>query len=231
MRATAVSGIVLANVNDNLLKKLTSNRSMASVPVGGRYRLIDFALSNLVNAGVNSVGIVTKENYRSLMDHLGNGSAWDLDRKNGGIYLLPPYLASGVKRYIGTVDALYGARNYIKRSGSDYVVLCNADVLANVDISAAIDAHIEKNADVTMICYKGDLSEENRDNMHVILDLDNRITNMAFERSQNKDTYCGIGITILSRELLLKFIDSAYADDLINFNRDFIAGIINQLRI
>ena len=94
MRKSAVSGLIFANANDNMLKKLTANRSMASVPFGARYRIIDFALSNLVNAGANSVGIITKENYRSLMDHVGNGVAWDLDRKSGGLSILPPYLTT-----------------------------------------------------------------------------------------------------------------------------------------
>lgn len=83
MRASAVAGLVFANINDELLKKLTAKRSMASVPFGARYRLIDFPLSNLVNAGISSVGIITKENYRSLMDHVGSGVYWDLDRKSG----------------------------------------------------------------------------------------------------------------------------------------------------
>ena len=134
MRASAVAGLVFANINDDLLKKLTAKRSMASVPFGARYRLIDFPLSNLVNAGISSVGIITKENYRSLMDHVGSGVYWDLDRKSGGLYLLPPYLTSGVKRYHGTVDALYGARDYIDRCKADYIVICNADVISNIDI-------------------------------------------------------------------------------------------------
>jgi glucose-1-phosphate adenylyltransferase len=113
-RATA-SGLIFANADDGKLKKLTANRSMASVPFGARYRMIDFTLSNLVNAGVNSVGIVTKENYRSLMDHVGSGLSWDLDRKNGGVFFIPPYYKRGVKRFNDTVSALAGAMEYIER--------------------------------------------------------------------------------------------------------------------
>ena len=123
---------------------------MASVPFGGRYRLIDFPLSNLVNAGVTTVGIIPKEKYRSLMDHVGSGIPWELDRKNGGLYLLPPYQTSGMKRYNGTVDALYGAKDYLIRCNSEYVVLCDADVLANVDISAAVKNHIDNEADISV---------------------------------------------------------------------------------
>lgn len=231
MRASAVAGIVLANVNDNLLKKLTSHRSMASIPIGARYRLIDFSLSNLVNAGVTSVGIITKENYRSLMDHVGNGAAWELDRKNGGIYLLPPYLTSGVKRYSGTVDALYGAKDYIKRCGSEYIVLCNADMLANMDIKSAVQSHIEKNADVTVLYYNGSLTEENRDNLHITLGENDIVSKIRFETAPNENTVCGIGVTIISRELLLKLLDEAYEDGLVNFNRDFLSTKVNSLKI
>lgn len=231
MRTSAVAGIILANINDNLLKKLTSMRSMASIPIGARYRLIDFPLSNLVNAGVTSVGIITKENYRSLMDHVGNGAPWELDRKHGGLYLLPPYLTSGVRRYSGTVDALYGARDYIKRCGSEYVILCNADVLANIDIKSVVDAHIEKNADVTVLYHKGKLTEENRDNLHMTMDKDNRITKMEFETVPNADTACGIGVTVISRELLLKFVNEAYDEGLVNFNRDYLSGKVGQFKI
>ena len=122
MRTSAVAGLIFAN-SDDKLKKLTANRSMASVPFGARYRIVDFALSNLVNTGVTSVGIITRENYRSLMDHVGNGISWDLDRKNGGVYFIPPYYKRGVKRFVGTVSAIAGSTDYIEKCGAEYIVL------------------------------------------------------------------------------------------------------------
>ena len=85
------TGIIFSNTNDGAMGELTRKRATASLPIGGRYRLIDFMLSNLVNSGVVSVGVLTKYNYRSLLDHLGSGSEWDLDRKNGGLFILPPF--------------------------------------------------------------------------------------------------------------------------------------------
>ncbi len=231
MRASAVAGIVLANINDNLLKKLTAHRSMSSVPVGARYRLIDFALSNLVNAGVTNVGIITKENYRSLMDHVGSGIPWELDRKNGGLYLLPPYLTSGTKRYNGTVDALYGARDYIKRCKSDYVVLYNGDFLANVDISAAVEKHIENQADITMIYSSAYISDKTRDNIFFSLGENNRITQMTFGSEPAENCVCSIGVTVISRELLLKLVLEAYQNDNLNFNRDFLSSKLGTLKV
>ena len=84
-------GLIFAYQNDELMKSLTQKRALSSIPFGGRYRVVDFALSNLVNSGVTKVGIITRNNYQSLMDHLGSGKEWDLSRKNGGMYILPPF--------------------------------------------------------------------------------------------------------------------------------------------
>ena len=233
MRTSAVAGIVFANTNDNFLKKLTAHRSMASVPFGGRYRLIDFALSNLVNAGVTTVGIIPKEKYRSLMDHVGSGIPWELDRKNGGLYLLPPYQTSGMRRYNGTVDALYGAKDYLERSKTDYVVLCDADVLANVDISAALKNHIASEADISVVYHKGILSaaEEPKETMLLKLNKDNKVTSISFDPETEVDASYSIGITILGRELLSKLVAEASDNDCVSFNREIIAKKLKTLKV
>lgn len=231
MRTATVSGLILANANDELLKKLTVRRSMASVPFGARYRLIDFSLSNLVNAGITNVGIITKVNYKSLMDHIGSGYHWDLDRKNGGVFFLPPYLSTGARRYSGTVDALNGAEDYIKNCKSDYIVLCNADVLANVDISGAIKAHLEKKADVTVVYSNGPVPANPSETMHLSLARNNKISLIGFDKDGGKKVPYSIGITVISRELLLKLVSEAYENDLESFNRDVLAKKVKQLKI
>lgn len=230
MRQSAVSGLIFANSDDSKLKKLTENRSMASVPFGARYRIIDFAMSNLVNAGVTSVGIVTKENYRSLMDHVGSGIAYDLDRKNGGLYLIPPYYRKGVKRYTGTISALYAAIDYIDRCGSEYMVLCDSHVIANVDISAALEHHKAKNADITIVYHNADLPQESYEKMVISLDNDEKVTEMSFNSSDSKVLF-GIGVTIIKRELLIKLINEAVEDDLENFTRDVVAKKLKTLKV
>ncbi|MBE6750041.1 MAG: glucose-1-phosphate adenylyltransferase subunit GlgD [Ruminococcaceae bacterium] len=228
---SAVAGIVFANVNDDLLKKLTSRRSMASVPFGARYRLIDFPLSNLVNAGAKSVGIVTKENYRSLMDHIGNGIYWDLDRRNGGLFLLPPYITSGARRYNGTIDALYGAMDYIKHCKSEYIVLCNADVLANVDISSAIETHIGNSADITLIYHKGNIPVNNGETMMLEMNDYNVVTGISLDGGKDEQVNYSIGYTIISRELLLSLVKEAHDNDVVSFNREVLANKVKQLKI
>ncbi len=231
MRTSAVAGIIFANINDTLLKRLTSKRSMASVPFGARYRLIDFPLSNLVNAGVSSVGIITKENYRSLMDHVGNGVYWDLDRKNGGLYLLPPYVTSGTKRYNGTVDALHGAIDYIDRCNAEYIVLCNADTIANINFNAALKSHIEKKADITLVYHNGKPPVNNADLMLFKMNDDDRIESIGFEPKADEDADYFAGSIILSRKLLMSLVEEAYSEGQVSFTADVIAHMTDKLRI
>ena len=153
MKNNNVMGVVFANVHDDLIRDLTEVRSMASVPFGGRYRMIDFPLSNLVNAGVSKVGVIPKYNYHSLMDHLGSGKPWDLDRKSGGLSILPPYLTSDVDMDSGHIDSLNTVMSYLRGSKEKYIVMCDADVVGNIDISKMLEAHFATDADIT-IAYK-----------------------------------------------------------------------------
>ena len=230
MRKSAVSGLIFANADDGKLKKITANRSMASVPFGARYRMIDFALSNLVNAGVNSVGIVTKENYRSLMDHVGSGISWDLDRKNGGLYIIPPYYKKGIKKYTGTISGLYAAMDFIERCGSEYMVLCNPHVIANIDISAALSFHKEKEADITVIYHNDYPPQESYEKLILSLDKQQKVNKMLFDSGEEKVPF-GIGVTIINRKLLIALINEAVEDDLVNFSRDVIAKKLNTLKV
>lgn len=230
MSASRVAGLVLANSNDELLSKLTSQRSMASVPFGGRYRLIDFTLSNLVHAGVSSVGLITKENYRSLLDHIGNGFYWDLDRKNGGIYLLPPYATSGVRRYIGTLDALYGAMDYLKRCKSEYIVLTGTETVANIDITAAIESHINNEADITVVYCNGIKPANQEDILVLQIDENDVVKAVCFDEFDEVVSY-GIETVIIGREKLMELIVEGYNNGWQSFNRDIIANMVNELKI
>lgn len=229
MRTSSLAGLIFAN-SDDKLKKLTANRSMASVPFGARYRIVDFALSNLVNAGVTSVGIITKENYRSLMDHVGNGISWDLDRKNGGVYFIPPYYKRGVKRFSGTVSAIAGSTEYIEKCGADYIVLYDSHVIANIDLAAAFKQHKETGADITVVYRNGILPEKSTEKMILGLEEDNRVKEITFSE-ESKETLFGIGVSIIGKDLLLKLIREADEDGLTSFAREVIAEKIHELKI
>ena len=230
MRASAVAGIIIANSHDSLLGKLTSIRSMAAVPFGTHYRIVDFALSNLVNAGITNVGIITKGNYRSLMDHIGSGIAWDLDRKKGGLHIIPPFNVKGSRRYHGSVEALESSMDFLKRSHADYIVICESDTVTNIDIEAVVDAHIDSGADATLVYAHGKSPENHPETMLIKLDGD-RITDAQFSNCAVEKCDYTLGITVIGSEILRTLIKSAASFDAESFNCDILAERLNSLKI
>lgn len=219
MRNNNCLGIVFPNVHDELMAEMTEKRSMGSVPFCGRYRLIDFSLSNLVNAGVSKVGIVTKSNYQSLMDHIGTGKAWDLDRKSGGLFFLPPYSNNEAVVYKGHVDGLFGAMSFLKASTEKYVVLCDADVITNFDLKSMIETHIDSGADITIAYKTGKMPLNHHDVMSFELNGD-KITDISFASGDSKNCKYSLDITILSRETLIAIVNFGYEHNLTSLARD-----------
>ena len=149
-----VLGLIFANMHDGAIRDLTKVRTMGSVPFGGRYRFIDFTLSNMVNSGISEIGVITKANYQSLIDHLGSGREWDLTRKKGGLHILPPYGQVGSGMYRGRLEALGGVINFIRHSTAEYVILSDCDVITSMDFKKIIKAHEESGADITTVYSK-----------------------------------------------------------------------------
>ncbi|MEG2720632.1 MAG: sugar phosphate nucleotidyltransferase, partial [Oscillospiraceae bacterium] len=127
-----------------------------SVPFAGRYRLIDFALSNMVNSGIEKVGVITKSNYQSLMDHLGKGKPWDLSRKTEGMFILQPFSSAGNMGYYGgRVEALQGIMGFISRSSEEYILFSDCNTVINLDVDELMDYHTDRNADITIVYKNG----------------------------------------------------------------------------
>ena len=148
-----VLGIILAEERGKLLGPFTQGRASAALPVFGKYRAIDFTLSNMVNAGISKIGIVTQYNPRSLMDHIGSGKEWDLDRKNGGVFILQPYYSpvNISLGYKGTADSLFQNMNLFKRGHEDYVVIGSGDHIYKIDYGKLFRQHFESGADITVL--------------------------------------------------------------------------------
>ena len=147
---TTTMGIIFANIYDSSLGELTNKRTMASLPYGGRYRQIDFSLSNMTNSGIRHIGIITKYNYHSLMNHICSGQEWDLDLQEGGLEFMTPYAADHNASYRGKLDALNSAMNFLKVAKEEYVVLVDSGVLCAIDFRALVEDHIASGADVTV---------------------------------------------------------------------------------
>ena len=147
-------GIIFSYEQEPGLRELAERRMPASIPFGGRYRVVDFMLSNLHAAGITDVGVVLHGNYQSLLDHLGNGKTWDMARKNGGLKLLPPFADArkfGVEEFRGKMEALSGVRSYLHEIRQEYVVLSDSDLIINLPLQDVLNAHIESGADVTIM--------------------------------------------------------------------------------
>lgn len=231
MSATSVAGIIFANAYDNTLEKLTQKRSIASVLYGGRYRLVDFSLSNLVNAGITNVGIITKEKYRSLMDHIGSGIYWDLDRKSGGVRILPPFNISRARFYQNHIEALYGAMDFMVRCNAESIVLCDARTVANVDIESVLETHTANCADVTVVCYKG-RETDNIDNTMVFnIEKDSRISLIGFPNKIAADDYRGMGIFVFNRQKLIELVKNTYENGGSTIGENIISENLDSLKV
>lgn len=231
MRASAVAGIIFANSHDRALEPLTKIRSMSAVPFGGKYRLVDFALSNFINSGITNVGIITKTSYRSLMDHIGSGKYWDLDRKNGGIRILPPYNIRGLHRYDGYVEALYGAMDFMERCKSDHIVLCEGCVIGNINLTEALEYHKAKDADVTVLYKVLENYYNTTEAMTFSCGADGRILKSAFPRRFEGEAPTSFGVLIFKREKLMELVRKSYENGARHIERDVISEKLSELKV
>ena len=227
-------GLIVTDERTTRLKDLTLSRSTAAVPFGGRYRAIDFILSNLVNAGITSVGLITEKNYHSLMDHLGSGKEWDLHRKREGLFILPPFMTkenSGVFR--GAVDAIRSVIGYVRRTSDDYVILSWARNVMNVDLVPMMEQHLSTGADVTIL-YAEDGSlqpEEQSQDLRLIMDEKGRVTDMELDAYRPRSVNRSCDVMIMKKELLEYLVEEAFARGEYDFHRDILLKKYRTLNI
>lgn len=226
---TKTTGIIFADISDGNLHELTAHRPIASVPFGGRYRLIDFALSNFHRSDITDVGVIVQNNYRSLMDHLGSGKDWDLSRKHGGLSILPPL--AGQPMYHTRLEALCGIRNYLGAISDDYVVLANSDNLYSMDLNALINQHVANGADMT-VAYRQEKVEKNSgSSLHAYeTDADGRITAIVTNPVAGKQQV-GMHLMVFNKSLLLEIINEAASYGLTNLHRDILQKRTDRYRL
>lgn len=229
MRHNNALGLLFSNMHDEVLSEFTGIRAMGSVPFGGRYRLIDFALSNMVNAGVTKVGVITKSNYQSLMDHLGSGKAWDLSRKSEGLYFLPPFGTSDEK-YGGRVASLAGILPFLRNSNDEYVILSDCHVVGNIDYGKLLEYHVSKGAEITM-AYTGGPLPKNILSPVVSIAHDGRINDIYITDHSEREQNYGIGLYVIGRELLMRFIDVAVSRNQGSFEWDILQRHVRDRRL
>lgn len=230
MRGNNVLGIVFSNMKDQSIRELTEMRTMGSVPFCGRYRLIDFPLSNMTHSGINRVGVVTKSNYRSLMDHVGSGKAWDLSRKHTGLVFLPPY-GSGNAIYQNRIGALSGIREYLEHNHEEFVFLTDCDVVVNMDYQKVVAAHIKKGADITVVC-KRDLLPNCLEGSTVLnMDSEGRVHEILLHSHDAQVQSFDLGMYVMRREFLLQLINDAMCHNYKDFEADLLQAGVSRFRI
>ncbi len=230
MTGKNIVGIVFSNSYDECIPELTGLRTMGSVPFAGRYRLIDFVLSNMVNAGIENVGVITKANYHSLMDHVGTGKPWDLSRKTKGLIILPPYSTAEQGGNDDKIASLKGIMGFISRATEEYVLLSDCNTVSNIDIEALMDYHTEKNSDITVV-YKNGKIPSLSDVLVLDMDENGKAKQIEVTPVAEKNGNYSLSVMLMKKSLLERFMNEAISKRYTDFETDIIQRNVGKLNI
>ncbi len=226
-------GIIFSNIHDSAVPELVRVRTLGSIPFGGRYRLIDFPLSNMVNSGIDTVGIITKSNYQSLMDHVGSGKDWDLARKDGGVIMLPPFGdVESDKLYTSRLEALKGVTSFLFRADEDYVVMTDCDTVCRINYNDIIEEHIKNHADITLV-YKKFKADESTDEPVTNLTIENgRVIKVSYPKQEKGEKYNSFtNIFVMKKSLLQNIVIDSISHNRSHFMTDIVANNLKSMKI
>ncbi len=225
-------GIIFSNIHDDKVPELSRERTLGSIPFGGRYRLIDFPLSNMINSGIDTVGIITKNNYQSLMDHVGSGKDWDLARKDGGVIFLPPFSdVANSSLYNTRLEALKGITSFLLRADEEYVVMTDCDAVCRLNYNEIIEHHIRNGADITLV-YDVRIPTKNEADEVSLNIVDGRITEIKFSTEvTGKKENVFSNVFVMKRSLLQNIVMDSISHNKRHFMADVIAENLKSLKI
>lgn len=233
-----VLGIIFSYSERENLRELISTRTLASLPFGGKYRIIDFVLSNYVNSGIYDISIITRNNFHSLVDHLGSGKEWDLTRKRGGLRVLTPLSTPGgidTGVYRGTIEALSRNMHSLKRAMADYVIISGSSIITNLDFEPLLESHVARNADITTV-YTKSMNGCNvvPAGVNVLtMDENERVyqANKNVDDAKCQEATWEMGIYVIKKSLLESLIADAMSYGRYDFKRDIIQRLADTLVI
>ncbi|NLG25109.1 MAG: glucose-1-phosphate adenylyltransferase subunit GlgD [Clostridiales bacterium] len=230
-----VMGIIYTTKDDMSLRELTVSRAVAALPVAGRYRMIDFMLSGMVNTGIRNVGVIMQKNYHSLMDHLGSGTEWDLHVRNEGLFILPPFMTrENVGTYEGILDALRSNMGYLRRSKQELAIVTHCHTAMSTTFDEMLKSHERSGADMTLMCTRvrpGDVEHTpTLTPRRVYLGLDSRgmVTDLEVGPLAPSYDHLYMDVMVLKRQLLIQLIDQAFAHSIHDMNRDLLQRYIRN---
>ncbi len=227
-----VLGLILAGGRSDNLGLLTMKRASAAMPIFGKYRAIDFTLSNMVNSGIVKVGVLTQYNPRSLMDHLGSGKEWDLDRKTGGLFILQPYVSpEGNFWYKGTADAIYQNMTLLRRGEEDFVLIGSGDHIYKIDFTEVYKFHFHKGADITLLVKDLDNTYDLTQYGIVQMDDDGRILEVEEKPENPRGTVAFLGVYFLNKFLLMDLLYSFVPHGKTDLLLDIVIPNLKRLKV
>lgn len=215
-------GIIFTN--DANIGELTNKRTMASLPFGGRYRQVDFGLSNLAFAGIRHVGIIARFSYQSLMNHIGDGEEWGLELGEGGLEFLTPFASSVTHTYRGKLESLASNMDFLEYCDNDYVVMIDSTVLSNLDLNKVIAAHIASGKDVTVVTAKGICDGNKMMDFALKLDENGEIKDMVVDYAAPSDFQASMDIFVMNRQVLIREVKTLVAKNYFHMDRDLCMG-------
>ncbi|HBU12216.1 MAG TPA: glucose-1-phosphate adenylyltransferase subunit GlgD [Clostridiales bacterium] len=228
-------GLIYAGEQNINLRELVYLRTVGALPVAGRYRAIDFVLSNMVNTGIRNVGVIAQRSYHSLMDHLGSGKEWDLSRKSDGLFILPPFSSSeDVGTYRGVVDAIKGAMGYIRRSKQQYCIFSGSYTVYNETYDAMLRHHIDTGADITMMYSEEDeesFKGERYDDVRMHLNEEGRLIDLEINSPLTDSKKVGMDTYVIRKELLEYLVEDCISRGQCRFVSDLLMNNMNRIRI
>ncbi|MGN0605226.1 MAG: glucose-1-phosphate adenylyltransferase subunit GlgD [Oscillospiraceae bacterium] len=228
----SVLGLIFSNMHDSSIPTLTKERTMGSVMFGGRYRLIDFPLSNLVNSGVAEIGVITKSNYQSLLDHIGSGREWDLSNKNGGLHLLPPFSHVGSGIYRGRIEALSGVWRFVEHSNAEFVIMTDCDVATTIDYRPVLKQHIETGADITAV-YAKMLKKDSEAVTGTVFNMNSegRITDVMINPEILGEFNVSLNMYVIKKDFLRNIVKELTSKGITSFETAVLQGQKDSIKI
>lgn len=223
--AISAAGIIFSSLNNNTLSRLTGDRTVAAIPFACRYRLVDFCLSNLVNANISNINIVANYNYRSLLEHIGSGKDWDLARRESGINVISPFQTAAnaeAKMFSTHLEALKSMKEYITEFKEEFVVLMDSDSVLNIDIEDVIRTHEKTNANITIVTHTADKSYSSKHPRMMLASVAGKITEFALSDTyKERHPELSLGIYVMRTVYLRRLIEEAEA-----YNLNSLTGLM-----
>ena len=224
-----VMGVIYTGEKDNFLRELTIKRAVAALPLAGRYRVIDFYVSSMVNSGIRNVGVIVQKNYHSLMDQLGSGKEWDLHGKNDGLYILPPFLNQDTTGgYKGSLDALHSNKGYLRRSRQEYVLLTNSLMVFNADFRELFQAFLESGSEIMTLYTKDESMIRSEYGTYLDIDENNHIVDMEIDPTTPNYSNTSLEVYIMRKDWLLNLIDRGISKGSHSFTKDIIQPLVQD---